>query len=333
MLAADRKLKDRSHQTEATLLEAEAIQHEVDQACDALFSSLTACLQQQPGSALELGAYVFRETYALLMSSAFIDRAYSKPRGYAGDYGTIQMIYNDQPHGVGRLGPFIDRWVLQIAACRAVKNRRGLLTAALREIAASWKAAGPMPVTSLASGPARELFDLFGSADAPNLRAICIDIDEEALAFAAEIARGLGVSDRFRLAQENVIRLSRGRGTLAIEPQQVIYSIGLIDYLADSHIVTLINWAYEQLLPGGTLILGNFAVGNPDQAFMEHILEWSLLHRSTDDLRALFAQSSFGDCPVEVRSEPSGVNLFAFCAKPGAAYSQCGPASPGLLKS
>jgi hypothetical protein len=95
----------------------------------------------------------------------------------------------------------------------------------------------------------------------------------------------------------------------------MIYSVGLIDYLEDEHIVRLLDWIHDQLVPGGTVVLGNFDVANPDKAFMDHILEWRLIHRTPEDLRGLFARSKFGDAPVDVRAEEERINLFAFCAR------------------
>ena len=65
-----------------------------------------------------------------------------------------------------------------------------------------------------------------------------------------------------------------GKGHTAIGPQALIYSVGLTDYLQDAFVVDLMNWAYEMLLPGGTLIIGNVVPSNPTRAYMDHILEW-----------------------------------------------------------
>ena len=66
--------------------------------------------------------------------SPFVRRLQTWPRGYAGDFMTIEMIYNDEAAGDGRLGRYIDRWSLQMAVGRAVKNRRGLLNKAIRDV-------------------------------------------------------------------------------------------------------------------------------------------------------------------------------------------------------
>jgi extracellular factor (EF) 3-hydroxypalmitic acid methyl ester biosynthesis protein len=80
-------------------------------------------------------------------------------------------------------------------------------------------------------------------------------------------------------------------------------------------VVDLINWAYDQLLPGGTLIIGNVVPSNPTRAFMDHVLEWVLIHRSEEELRSLFTRSRFDTTPVTFRLDPAGVDLFAYCRK------------------
>jgi extracellular factor (EF) 3-hydroxypalmitic acid methyl ester biosynthesis protein len=308
MLETDRGLKDRK-------LAEDGAQVRVGEACDSLEIALREHIERDGHLEGAIGTFVFRETFPFFMLSRFTDRAFSKPRGYAGDYATIEMIYQDTAAGDGRLGRLIDRWTLELPAAQAVKNRRSLLVEAIRDVAASWPATEPVRVTSLASGPAREFFDVLTAADAPNVLATCVDIDHEALAFASGIAQELGLSGHFTFAQDNVVRLTQGRGHTALEPQALIYSVGLTDYLHDAFVVNLIDWAHELLLPGGTLIVGNVIPSNPTRAFMDHILEWVLIHRSEAQLRELFARSRFGSAPITFRTEPSGVDLFAFCRK------------------
>jgi len=308
LLSIDRGLKDRN-------IEAEDAQSSVSTACDGLVGTLREHVLRDGHIEAAIGTYVFREVFPFLMLSRFIDRAFTKPRGYAGDYATIEMLYDDIACGDGRLGPLIDRWTRQVPAAQAVKNRRALMADAIRTAAAQWRGTSSMPVTSLAAGPARELFDVLVSRDAPDVHATCVDIDNEALAFASERAKRLGLSHRFTFAQDNIVRLCRGRGRTELGPQALIYSIGLTDYLQDSCVVDLLNWAHDRLLPGGTLIIGNVVPSNPDKAYMDHILEWPLIHRSADEQRDLFRRSRFGTGPVRLELEPAGVDLFAFAAK------------------
>jgi extracellular factor (EF) 3-hydroxypalmitic acid methyl ester biosynthesis protein len=308
MMIADKMVKENKH------VEGD-IQEKVSAACATIMHALREHIERERHLEKGIGAYVFRETFSLFMLSRTLDRSYTKPRGYAGDFYTIEIMYNDEAAGDGRLGRFIDRWALNLEACRAVKNRRQFMAQAIRDVYRANRS-GTTSITSLASGPARELFDIFSAdGDTPDIKATCIDIDNQALAYAAGIADKIGVMDRFSFAQDNVVRLAHGRGRTVLKPQHMIYSIGLIDYLRDDLVVSLLNCIHDKLMPGGTAVVGNFDLFNPSKAFMDHVIEWELIHRTSDELRTLFARSKFQDTPLDVTHEEAGVNLFAFCVK------------------
>ena len=75
------------------------------------------------------------------------------------------------------------------------------------------------------------------------------------------------------------------------------------------------NYAYRLLRPGGRLILGNFHSHNTDKAFMDHVLQWKLIHRDDSDMNRLFSQSDFGRPCSRILFEKEGTNMFAECVK------------------
>jgi SAM-dependent methyltransferase len=263
----------------------------------------------------ELGGRVRQQflPYLLLTSSA--ERMFVKPRGYAGDFMCIKDIYENRGQGKGHLGPVIDRCFLNLPGAKAVRNRRGLL---VEEIRRTCRAVGEgvMQFTSLACGPAEEVFDILTEpALASRLHATLIDIDEQALSFVRERAVQRGVLEHLTLAQANLIYLAVGRHRLELPPQDLVYSVGLIDYFNDAFVLKLMDYAHALLRPGGRLILGNFHPVNSSRAIMEHVLEWKLIHRTEEDLHRLFAASKFGRPCTKLQFEAEGVNLFADCVK------------------
>ena len=64
--------------------------------------------------------------YFLLTGTA--ERWYSKPRGYAGDYMTIEELYQKQPRGVGRIGAILDRCFLELPAAYAVQKPAAIVS-------------------------------------------------------------------------------------------------------------------------------------------------------------------------------------------------------------
>ena len=260
--------------------------------------------------------YIFKEVFPYLMRSRFAERAYYKPKGYAGDYNTIELIYRNRAEGDGRLGCLVDGWVLNQTPARAVRARRRLLHHLLDQQCDARKAqAPPIRIMNLACGPARELCDLF--ADNPlseMIEAVCVDIDAEALQFADQCLRDTRHQARVHFMTMNVIKWAVGRTQHAFQPQDIIYSSGLCDYLDDRLVLALIKRCHDQLKPGGVLIIGNFSTANPDRHFMDRLLYWRLLHRDRDDIIRLFGQTPFGP-DVEIVAEEQGVNLFALARR------------------
>jgi extracellular factor (EF) 3-hydroxypalmitic acid methyl ester biosynthesis protein len=113
---------------------------------------------------------------------------------------------------------------------------------------------------------------------------------------------------------DNIVKWSLGRVRQNIGLQDIIYSSGLTDYLDDRLFIALVNRCYEQLKPGGTLMVGNFGLYNPDRAFMDYVLHWRLIHRGPEDLKAIFDKTPFGGS-VDVIAEDQGVNLFVVAVK------------------
>jgi extracellular factor (EF) 3-hydroxypalmitic acid methyl ester biosynthesis protein len=262
-----------------------------------------------------LGARLQAEMLPYILTTETADRFYSKPRGYAGDFVAIHKIYMNRPGGSSRLGPIVDRMFLEMPPSVAVRNRRKLIA---DEIVATVRArnGAPVRVLCLASGPATEVFDAFSElGDRSQLKATLMDIDLQALAFVDEQRSQLKLNGQINLVNENLIALFLGRSALKLEPQDLIYSIGLIDYLNDKLVGKLLQFAHQNLAPGGRVLLGNFHPRNPAKEFMDVVLEWSLIHRTEEDMHRLFRGSPFARDCTRIQFEAQGVNLFAECVK------------------
>jgi extracellular factor (EF) 3-hydroxypalmitic acid methyl ester biosynthesis protein len=275
-------------------------------------SPLNDIVKQQIGTRLQ------NEMLPYLLTTETAERFYSKPRGYAGDYLSIHNIYTNKASGSGRLGPVVDRMFLDTPPSRAVRNRRQLLAGEIVKSVES-RPEGNVHVMCMASGPATEVFDAFALLpDKSRLKVTLLDIDLQALAFVDEVRTRQKLTSQITLVNENLIALYLGRGKTKVEPQHLIYSIGLIDYLNDKLVNKLLQYAFENLAPGGRVILGNFHPRNPAKEFMDYVLEWNLIHRTEEDMNRLFMNSPFKRQCSRIQFEEEGVNLFAECEKEGA---------------
>jgi CRP-like cAMP-binding protein len=307
-------------------LDPAAAQREVSKNCDDLAAlldrytrndALVAIGMEDLSAARDLadlargvGGYVLLDTFRFFMRSATIELAFARPRGYAEDRDLLERIERNQPEGDGRLGPLIDRWFLDRPLCRARRNSVRRMTALLREAAA-----GPVRLTSLSAGTAREVFDLLDATAQP-LYVTCLDGDPETLLANKALAEDRGCADRITFLQADLTAILHGQASVALGPQHMIYGLGVCDYLEDDEVRTLLDWAHDRLAPGGRLVLTNRDAASPDRAFAEHILDWPVIHRTPEEFAALFAGSRFGAAPPEVSREEAGVNLFARCRRP-----------------
>ncbi len=262
--------------------------------------------------------YVFKEIFPYFMRSRFAERAYYKPRGYPGDFLMMEMIYRDQPDGDGKFGTIADGWLLKSAPAEAVRGRRKLLGEQLGLLSRQWvEREGPIRIMNLACGSCRDMFDFLARCDySEKIEALCVDIDSDALQYTNREVNVFSHRASIRLMSENLVKWSLGRVRQDIPLQDIVYSAGLTDYLDERLFLRLVTRCFEQLKPGGMLIVGNFSPRNPDQAFMDHILSWHLIYRDETDLRRLFAQTPFGP-DIQVLAEDLQVNLFALATKPG----------------
>jgi CRP-like cAMP-binding protein/SAM-dependent methyltransferase len=265
-----------------------------------------------------LGGLVQDALRPYLVCAGSVLHVYLKPRGYAGDFQSIELIYENQALGKTRAGRLIDGCFQALPAAQAVRNRRHLLRREIAATVAAVPAERRARITSLASGPAREVCDaVLDAALRARVEFTLVDMDQGALDFAAGKLGAFDPPVAFECANKNLIHLAVGRGSFPQPPQDLIYSIGLIDYFPDTLVVKLLNFIHDRLAPGGRVILGNFHPDNPTKAMMDHVLDWRLIHRDEAKMNALFAASMFARPCARIQYEEQRINLFAECAREG----------------
>jgi CRP-like cAMP-binding protein/SAM-dependent methyltransferase len=298
---------------------AAAAEEGADAAAAAQVATAFSALARSTGpeiadSAAKLAENLKSELLPLVRLSALGERLYAKPRGYAGDYRTIAMIYEDVPAGTGLLGPMLDRSILDLPVAKAIRNRRRLLAA---EIGKSYAATTKeFYLLCLACGPACEVFDAFDKVgDKNRLNVSCVDIDREALTEVVASARSRGLGAQLQTLHANLIYLATGRQEMQLASQDLIYSLNMTDYLSDDLAVPLLDWIHAKLRPGGRVILGNFHPRNPSRVLMEQVLEWRLTHRDEAALNQLFQASKFAKPCARIACEDEGIYLLGECVK------------------
>jgi SAM-dependent methyltransferase len=241
-----------------------------------------------------------------------------KPHGYAGDAQMLQWICTgyacDHP-----LGRAFDRYFQRQAAPQAVRARTERLAAALVSHCLRSEAA-EFEVVSVGSGPALDVeqaLRLLPESRRARLRVTLLDLDPEALETARQRVQPWLLADALACLRENLFRLPRHRSphTVLGTPDFLVCS-GLFDYLDAAQATPMLRLLWQQLRPGGLLLVGNFAPHNPTRAYMEWIGNWYLIYRTAEELARLADRAGIPAHLRSVASEPLGVDLFLIAQKP-----------------
>jgi extracellular factor (EF) 3-hydroxypalmitic acid methyl ester biosynthesis protein len=217
-------------------------------------------------------------------------RSFSQPRGYPGDYGVMEFIYQPAPFGQALYDKVLHAFGQELGAF--VRNRLQIATALLQETAATAPAGEPLRITNFGCGSAREIAAFLQSG--PVTRPITfhlIDQDPEALQYAATHLRPHLAGQPLVTVVPYALNLLEGYRTLErLPPQHLIYSLGVMDYLKDSAAQRFVARFYAALAPGGQLLVANLSqIPDRPEWLFTNLFNWKMLYRSADDLAALAA--------------------------------------------
>lgn len=218
----------------------------------------------------------------LLHQDPFTARAFLKPRGYAGDAETLDLIYAIEDgenlpalQRISELGRKLHHVTANMTAARAVRSRRWIIIEALNELAARMAGAH---VLSLACGHLREARHCSALFQGRFGRFVAADQDRESLAEVSRAVGGLGVE------AVNTSERALLRGQAALGSFDFIYASGLYDYLPQSVAQQLTACLFAMLNPGGRLLLANFLPTSSSTAYMEAYMEWWLIYRTKAEM-------------------------------------------------
>jgi SAM-dependent methyltransferase len=220
----------------------------------------------------------------ILHQDPFTWRAFSKPRGYAGDAELLDYIYGvDEgwaaPAGTSAVGQRIfAHHTAHGPSPKAVRVRRRVLARLVDETSA---AVSRPRILSVAAGHLREAGLSAAIRQGRTGEYVALDQDGKSLETVERLYGRFGVVT----VAAGIRRLLMGR--LALGRFDLIYSAGLYDYLPQTTARHLTRVLFDMLRPGGRLLVANFLPGIRDVGYMESFMDWHLVYRTTQELRDL----------------------------------------------
>lgn len=221
--------------------------------------------------------------------SPIVKRAFEKPRGYAGDYLMLETIYNNKPFSSG-IGLYFDKYFLNNPYAVAVRYRKDKLREIIKkEIEQSNSEI--IKIFNIACGSCREIrelpMDLFKGK---TVIFTCLDWDEEALEFSKQAVKNLPGNVKFNFLKEDILKIIKDVSSLDKFPKQdIVYSIGLIDYLPDRILKMFMQFFYRILKEQGMLFLTH---KNKEKTFSPlppgWFCDWKFVSREKEEVIGLF---------------------------------------------
>ena len=255
-----------------------------------------------------------RHLHALLMQAPSMHRAANKPFGYPGDYEVMRFIYEKPFEGSSLFAKAISLAFDQTRASCAVRHRKDLVKREVRRLIQSRRR--PVRVLAVACGPAQDLLELFSEPLelAAPVEIVLFDQDKGALAYA--YARLKPVIDplqgrvKILYLHDSIKRLLRDANLFVpFGAFDLIYSVGLFDYLRHTTAVGLARNLVARLGPGGRALIANMVPESPSRWYLEYHLDWFLNYRTREQLLELAERAAPG-ARLNLLEEESGVNPF-----------------------
>jgi SAM-dependent methyltransferase len=240
--------------------------------------------------------------------SPIIARMQNWPRGYAGDYETVEIILSGRcVSQKGTLAYHLERYVLDCPASQQHRNK----VVVQAELIRSTIAANPdADILIMACGGCPDLKTLSRELSTFRGQLWLNDIDKDAL--ERSTAQITQVCPSVKSLSGNVVELLRYAKSL---PKfDLIVAGGLFDYLEDRVARFVIKGAYSCLRPSGRFFFTNIGK-NPYRPWMEYCGEWFLRERDAGSLNSLAIQAGVPAESVRLSTETTGLTYLVEIAR------------------
>ncbi len=239
--------------------------------------------------------------------SPFVNRVQQWPRGYPGDFETVEYIVQQIPRtDPGTLEHLFEILALSTPIAQQHRNKVQIQAKAIGQTILRSTPENPARVLNIACGSCLDVASILGYLEPHSFHLVLNDSDPDALEAARQQLASL--EPRLTLLPGNI--LHRLRTILREGPYDLIVIGGLMDYLPDHTATFLLKNLLERgLKPEGKLLFTNIATHNPYRVWMEYLADWPLIERDENAIRSLLATSNHEPDTLTLYREGTGLTL------------------------
>ncbi|HEX3069307.1 MAG TPA: class I SAM-dependent methyltransferase [Thermoanaerobaculia bacterium] len=246
--------------------------------------------------------------------SPFVKRLQEWPRGYPGDFETVEYLCRgtrDVP--AQTIAGICEQYSLTRSVAQQHRNK--VQHQAARIMRTMLERPGKARIFSIACGSCPDFRSI-----APHLPALLGELwlnDGDAGALDFSLRALEPIRSRCQVHRGNALKVVRKAAQEHSAYFDLVMAGGLFDYLPEKHAVYLIEHAYSLLRPGGVLYFTNIARGNPYRPLIEYFGDWFLIERTEDDIYAYCQTLGIPRDAISIKRDETGLALLIEITKQG----------------
>lgn len=288
----EKEIKDYDKNTKNLLIEEmfEKINKEIFPVLEVCVTEIDNILKKINKKNLDIYKIYFQNImHPLFMLAPILNRIYLKPLGIAGDYEMINMLYKNDYVGDSLFGKMLHKYICSKQTSEVIRTRVDFICEIISNLISeriNEKTSEKVKITSVASGSAIEIQKLISYEKNINyLDITLLDFLEEAIAHSKNkinlLENKYNRKSKIKFVKESIFNIIKDKKALdKIEDgQDIIYSLGLFEYLTDSTCKILLKVLSQKLSKNGVLIIGNYINEAPLKGWMELGVDWYLIYR------------------------------------------------------
>lgn len=231
--------------------------------------------------------------------SPFLERAQKWPRGYQGDFETINYIIRSKNHAEdGSFGHVVEDLFLNSDICQQHRNKVARQAQLIRRVIG---AKSDARIISIGCGGSQDLRSCLDQIQGSDVEITLVDVDQDALDFS--LLQLSQIAEKITPLQGNIYKRMRG----LTEQYDLILIGGVFDYLNDKTIISVLKSLKENLAEGGKLFFTNIDAHNPYRIYMEYFTNWTLIERTASDLERLIKAADWPDNSFSITKDQTGL--------------------------
>ncbi|GIW95374.1 MAG: hypothetical protein KatS3mg110_3415 [Pirellulaceae bacterium] len=257
-----------------------------------------------------------RSTDPWFLQSWYGHRARTRPSGFPGDYQMLLKLYEGRTPAAG-FGAYLDLCLGQLALAKAVVSRMQALRQFLVNELAERAGRQTVRVLDVACGPCQEWVTWPDGQLPVAVELMALDSDPAALDYVAkEVVPRAPKGLRVQPVQLNALRTkSIDANRKRFGTVDIIYSVGLCDYLPDRLLIELLAGWYGSLADGGVMYVAFKDADRYDKTPYQWHLDWYFYQRSVQDVMALYDQAGIPCHELQMERDQSGIIVHLWIRK------------------